>query len=98
MQVQQNKERLLSVCSPTHRKVRDGWGTQFHPLWVGEAGGRLKRNKLQVQQNKNDCRVCAIPPWPQKQKRREGGAPRLFLFLRGRFLGLLLRNLGRLPE
>jgi hypothetical protein len=31
-------------------------GAQFHPLWVGEAGGRLKRGKisivLQVQQSK----------------------------------------------
>jgi hypothetical protein len=39
------KERLRSVCSPTHRKERDGWGTQFHPLWVGKAGGDSKENK-----------------------------------------------------
>jgi hypothetical protein len=23
-------------CFPTHRKERDGWGTQFHPLWVAK--------------------------------------------------------------
>jgi hypothetical protein len=28
LQVKQNKERLLSGCSPTHRKARDGWGTR----------------------------------------------------------------------
>jgi hypothetical protein len=31
MQVQQNKERLSGACFPTHRKERDGMGTQFHP-------------------------------------------------------------------
>src|SRR5271157_819767 len=46
MQAEQNKGRLLSVCSPTYRKVRDGWGTQFHPQWVGKAGGRLEAGWL----------------------------------------------------
>jgi hypothetical protein len=38
-------------------------GAQFHPLWVGEAGGRLKRGKisivLQVQQSKRKKRFRA---------------------------------------
>src|SRR5271157_1907836 len=37
----QTAGQLQSVCFPTHRKERDGWGTQFHALWVGKAGGRL---------------------------------------------------------
>ena len=36
----------------TKTKTWRGWGTPFHAPWVGNAGGELTRNKLQVQQNK----------------------------------------------
>jgi hypothetical protein len=45
MQVLQNKWLLQNEHSPTHRKERDGWGTQFHAPWVGDAGGGLTRNQ-----------------------------------------------------
>jgi hypothetical protein len=35
--------QLQSTCFPTHRKERDGWGTQFHPLWADKAGGLTDR-------------------------------------------------------
>jgi hypothetical protein len=42
-----NKQKhLYPLFFPTHRKERDGWGTQFYPLWIGKAGGRLAQRSF----------------------------------------------------
>jgi len=37
------------------RQKRPMDGAQFHSPWVGNAGGRLGRNKMQVQQNEESA-------------------------------------------
>ena len=36
---------LCGLSHPSSKEPLDGWGTKFHPLWVGEAGGRLIKSQ-----------------------------------------------------
>jgi hypothetical protein len=53
------------VSHPSSKKPLDGWGTQFHPPWVGEAGGRLIQGKAALARNLpayprpvKPCKIC----------------------------------------
>ena len=52
-------------------KARRGWGTQFHPAWVGFAGGGLIRNK-NVTSTARIASDCCAPPIHRAQDARWG--------------------------
>jgi serine protease inhibitor ecotin len=61
---------MVWLCGlpPIEQKTLDGWGTQsFHLSWVGFAGGRLNKNRMEGGKARwQMVGLCGLPPIEQK--------------------------------